>query len=379
MNTQFTFLDKSLHLIRYPQRLQHPSWQAWDSADELIIEHLENQPTSYAGTNIVILNDDFGALSCWFDDANITHQTDSFVGQKSCVINREKNQLRTDTIEYIDSLTQVPEHADWILIKIPKSRALLEHQLISLQDKIGPNTQIVAGAKAKLIQKSMLSLFEKYLGETRTSLAKKKSRLIFCSPREVIKPVKNPYPSVWKTDDGNFELTNHANVFSRGQLDLGARLLLEAIPDCNDKKVIDLGCGNGIIGLKVLADYPTSEVIFVDESFMAVESAKLNVLNNLPEAMQRCRFLVSNCLEELDSEERVDMVICNPPFHQQNTITDHIATQMFENSHWHLSTRGELRVIGNRHLDYPQKLKSIFGGYKVIDSDKRFSILLAYK
>jgi len=380
MNTQFTFMGKSLELIRFPQRMQHPSWQAWDSADELIIEHLENHPSSHSGSNIIILNDDFGALSCWFDQAHIIHQTDSYVAQRSCQINREKNKLRNDSVEYVDSLTELPEHADWVIIKIPKSRALLEHQLISLQSKIGPKTKIVAGTKAKLIQKSMLGLFEKYIGETRTSLAKKKSRLIFCEPNAASeKKATNPFPTVWKTEDQRFELINYANVFSRAQLDLGARLLLEDLPNCENKKVIDLGCGNGIIGLKILADYTDSRVIFADESYMAVASAKQNILLNLPDAIDRCEFLVSNCLDELDSDMRVDIVICNPPFHQQNTVTDHIAVQMFQDSHWHLSTRGELRIIGNRHLDYPQKLKSIFGGYKVVSSDKKFSILSAFK
>lgn len=372
-------MGKSLELIRFPQRMQHPSWQAWDSADELIIEHLENHPSSYSGSNIVILNDDFGALSCWFDTAQITHQTDSYVAQRSCEINREKNQLRADSIEYVDSLTELPSHADWIIIKIPKSRALLEHQLIGLQHKIGPDTKIVAGSKAKLIQKSMLNLFEKVIGETRTSLAKKKSRLIFCEPTLPIEKAVSPFPTVWKTENERFELTNHANVFSRAQLDLGARLLLEELPGCENKRVIDLGCGNGIIGLTILADFSDSRVIFVDESYMAVASAKQNVLVNLPDAIDRCEFVVSNCLDELDNDERVDIIICNPPFHQQNTVTDHIAVQMFQDSHWHLSTRGELRVIGNRHLDYPQKLKSIFGGYKVVSSDKKFSILSAFK
>ena len=43
MNTSLTLLDKNLQLVRYPQNLQHPSWQAWDSADEYLIEYVEQQ------------------------------------------------------------------------------------------------------------------------------------------------------------------------------------------------------------------------------------------------------------------------------------------------------------------------------------------------
>jgi 16S rRNA (guanine1207-N2)-methyltransferase/23S rRNA (guanine1835-N2)-methyltransferase len=84
-------------------------------------------------------------------------------------------------------------------------------------------------------------------------------------------------------------------------------------------------------------------------------------------------------LEALDSSTTVDVVLCNPPFHQQNTVTDHIALQMFSDAKRHLSRGGELRIIGNRHLDYPLKLKGLFGGYKVIASNAKFSILSCIK
>jgi len=41
MNTEFIFADRQFSLIRYPEKHQHVSLQAWDSADELIIEHVE--------------------------------------------------------------------------------------------------------------------------------------------------------------------------------------------------------------------------------------------------------------------------------------------------------------------------------------------------
>ena len=42
MNTEFIFADRQFSLIRYPEKHQHISLQAWDSADELVIEHIES-------------------------------------------------------------------------------------------------------------------------------------------------------------------------------------------------------------------------------------------------------------------------------------------------------------------------------------------------
>ena len=116
---------------------------------------------------------------------------------------------------------------------------------------------------------------------------------------------------------------------------------------------------------------------------MAIASAKMNIEQNMPDKLGQCEFIVSNCLEEYlssgENEATVDIVLCNPPFHQQNTITDHIALQMFKDSKRILKHAGELRVVGNRHLDYPQTIKRLFGHYKVLASDRKFSILSAIK
>lgn len=379
MNTSFQFLDKSLQLYRYPKRFAHPSWQAWDSADELLLTHISETDNHYFDAKILILNDDFGALTCWLSPANITHVSDSLVAQTACQKNLTANQLEDANVHFLDSMSSLPKAPDWLVIKIPKSLALLEYQLAQVQIIVGENTKIVAAAKAKSVQKSTLSLFEKYLGPTHTSLAKKKSRLVFSKPTLPIAVKPSPEPISWQSDDKQLTLINYANVFARQQMDIGARLLAENLPNCDGKRVVDLGCGNGIIGLTVLQNYTDCHVTFVDESYMAVASARKNIETNFSDKMSQCTFAVSNCLEHFDKQTSFDNIICNPPFHQQNTVTDHIATQMFEDSKMKLAKGGELRVIGNRHLDYPQKLKRLFGGYNVIASDRKFSVLSSNK
>jgi 23S rRNA (guanine1835-N2)-methyltransferase len=381
MKTELNFLDRTLTLLRYPAHSQHISWQAWDAADEYLIEHVEQQLANYNTHSMRIYNDDFGVLGCWFSHHQPAWFSDSFVARRATVLNLQRNHLPTQQVDLYDSIQGLARSTELVLLKIPKTTALLEQQLIDLQSCVTPRTRIIAAGKANAIQKSTLALFEKYLGPTTTSLAKKKARLIFCQPSGDIRS-KSPYPTVWNTDKPRFSITNLANVFARQQLDIGARLLLQHLPDANHKRVVDLGCGNGVLGLHLLHKYPHARVIFVDESYMAVESARCNVQHNMPEKLAQCEFLVSNCLDDfarLSDASELDIVLCNPPFHQQNAITDHIALQMFSDSKKYLKRGAELRVVGNRHLDYPQRIKQLFGSYTVVTSDRKFSILSAIK
>jgi 23S rRNA (guanine1835-N2)-methyltransferase len=384
MNTSLTLFDRNLQLVRYPQDLQHPSWQAWDAADEYLIEYVEQHFQDLQSHSISIYNDDFGALACWFADTKPLWVSDSYVAKQSCLINLQQNELPTESVTFYDSVTSVDTPADLVLLKIPKTTALLEQQLIDLQARVTPSTTVIAAGKATLIQKSTLALFEKYLGSTTTSLARKKARLIFCQPT-ACKSHASPYPSIWFTDKPRFEISNLANVFARQQLDIGARFMLEhlsKLANMDNKTVIDLGCGNGVLGLHILNQNKKTQVVFVDESYMAVASAKQNVLANLPEKESGSEFIVNNCLDDFTEKSKfseVDIVLCNPPFHQQNAITDHIAWQMFKDAKSILKKGGQLFVVGNRHLDYPNKLKRLFGSATTVTTNQKFSILSVTK
>ncbi len=384
MNTSLTLLDRNLQLVRYPQNLQHPSWQAWDAADEYLIEYVEQNIQNLPSQSLSIYNDDFGALACWFADAKPMWVSDSYVAKQSCLVNLQQNNIPIESVTFFDSVTQVDSPAELVLLKIPKTTALLEQQLIDLQTRVSSSARVIAAGKVTLIQKSTLALFEKYLGFTTTSLAKKKARLIFCQPTGR-KSHPSPYPTIWFTDKHRFEISNLANVFARQQLDIGARFMLEylsKLPDLDNKTVIDLGCGNGVLGLYILSQNKQTKVVFVDESYMAVASAKHNVLVNLPEKEHQSEFIVSNCLDDFTEKSKlseVDIVLCNPPFHQQNAITEHIAWQMFKDAKSVLQNGGQLFVVGNRHLDYPNKLKRLFGHATTVATNQKFSILSVTK
>lgn len=369
---QVELIGQSFALERFPPNAEEASLQAWDAADEYLLHQLND-----AEGVTLIFNDSFGALACALADCRPVSVTDSFIAEQATIHNLNLNGLDEDAVVFMDCLSELPASPARVLIKIPKQLALLEQQLHALRRVVTPETQIIAGAKTRDIHNSTIALFEKILGPTTTTLAWKKARLINCTftGPEV---ADAPETYNWKLEGTDWTIHNHANVFSRSGLDIGARLFLKHLPSDIEGELADLGCGNGVIGMTLLAQNPNARVLFTDESHMAVASSYMNVERNMPEALERSEFMVNNGLAGTE-HDRFDAILCNPPFHQQSTITDHIAWEMFHDARRSLKYGGELIVVGNRHLDYFRKLKKIFGNCSNVGASGKFAVLKAVK
>ena len=376
MKTDLTLYDRTLTLFRYPKR-NTETLQAWDAGDEYLIQHIEDLALP-DGQNIVVLNDNFGALSCWLSTKhNVTMMSDSVISHRATQQNIEHNQCGTITIA--TSLEAIPSDTGLVVMQIPRNNRYLTWQLSQLRKALPNHVPVVAVNKAKDIHSSTLKLFEKYLGETTTSLAYKKHRLVFSYANSPQPITVEPF-TTWSVDEHNVTLKNLANVYSGESLDQGARFMLQNLPsDDTHKHAIDLGCGNGILSVKLAQLNPNLAITCVDESFMAVASARQNLIDNIG-GKRNFHCLANNSLDGMDAAD-YDLIVCNPPFHQQQAVTDHIAAQMFCDAKHILSTGGQLLVIGNRHLGYDVKLKRLFGksNVSVVSANKKFVILQATK
>ncbi|MCF7481260.1 methyltransferase [Vibrio sp. J1-1] len=376
MKTELNLHGRSLTLHRFPLR-SNETLQAWDAGDEYLINHVEELALA-DNQHIVVINDSFGALACWFSEKHrVTLMSDSFISHKGAQQNLEINQCREVT--FLSTMDEIPADADLVLLQLPKSNRHLTWILSQLRKVLPESCPIIAVNKVKEIHTSTLKLFAKYLGETKTSLAWKKHRLVFSQANA--QPIVDVDPiTAWNVDGETIQLKNLPNVYSGESLDLGARFMLQHIPqDPNISHIVDLGCGNGVLSVKAGQLNPNARLTCVDESFMALESAKQNLLDNLGEGRD-IQCIANNCLDGFEHDS-CSLIMCNPPFHQQQTITDHIAWQMFCDSQQVLNKGGRLLVIGNRHLGYDAKLKRLFGAnnVKLVASNNKFVILQATK
>lgn len=364
-----------LRLIRQPEQQNEPL-QAFDAADEYLLNHVAEQGLP-AGSRVLILNDSFGALAISLvATMKVTSNSDSFLAIQALEKNLVLNGHAFDAVTIIPTSEPLMGPFDCVLVRVPKTLALLEEQLIRLQGQLAPNAQVIAGAMVKHLPRAAGDLLERYIGPVQASLAVKKARLLIATP-EVKERFVSPYPSRYKLDEPAIELLNHANVFCREGLDIGTRAFLPHLPkNLGAARVADVGCGNGVLAIASALNNPQAHYTLVDESFMAVQSARENW-----QAILGDREVIVRAGDGLAGQapDSLDVVLCNPPFHQQQVVGDFLAWRMFQQAREALVVGGALYIVGNRHLGYHSKLAKLFRGVEQVAATPKFVILKARK
>ncbi|MFD7645184.1 methyltransferase [Kitasatospora sp. NPDC059795] len=384
MNDSFTTAWGTFELARFPENPRE-QLRARDAADEYLLRYLKEGPEGAGPVPldgaVTVLGDRWGAISAALAGTAgpLTAITDSYLSARAITANLARNGLDPALVDVRTTQQEPPRRIDVLLVRVPKSLALLEDQLHRLAPALHENTVVLGTGMVTEIHTSTLQLFERILGPTRTSLAVRKARLIHTTPDRALTPPANPWPLRYRLPDdigvlSGRQVANQAGVFCADRLDIGTRFLLQHLPDLSDaRRIVDLGCGNGIVGTAAALTAPHAELLFVDESFQAVASAEETFRTALgPDAP--AEFLVGDALADIPTAS-VDVVLLNPPFHSHQATTDAIAWRMFTGARRVLRPGGELRVVGNRHLGYHVKLRRLFGNCRTVAGSPKFTIL----
>lgn len=366
----------TLELDRYPPT-RNPTLQPWDTADLYLLQ-------SFAGTSpdtqapVLVINDNFGTLACALAAGGyqVISWGDSFLAEQATRLNAEHNGLAPELIRFANS-QQLPDGPiSQVLLRVPKSLALLEDQLSRLRAQLTDDARLVAGAMIKHLPSSAGDLLARYAGPYQASLAWKKARLLSAVMDPALEPDVPTLTTRYPLPEGGAELLNLPGVFSRERLDLGTRVMLPSIPRVDGAvRIVDLGCGNGALGIQAAQINPEAQLTFADESHAAVASARANFNQACPQ--RDAQFVVGDGLLAAAAGS-VDLVLCNPPFHQQQVIGDEIAMRLFQQARQALAEGGELWVVGNRHLGYHVKLRKFFSQVEQVGGNSKFVVLRAH-
>ncbi|MFU9137131.1 16S rRNA (guanine(1207)-N(2))-methyltransferase RsmC [Erwinia tasmaniensis] len=170
---------------------------------------------------------------------------------------------------------------------------------------------------------------------------------------------------------GHLTVKTLPGVFSRDGLDAGSNLLLSTLKPHTKGKVLDVGCGAGVLSAMLASFSPKVRLTLTDVNAAAVEASRATLAANGLEG----EVFASNVYSDVAG--RFDMIISNPPFHDGMQTSLDAAQTLIRGAAKHLNMGGELRIVANAFLPYPAVLDEIFGSHEVLVQNGRFKVYRA--
>lgn len=175
-----------------------------------------------------------------------------------------------------------------------------------------------------------------------------------------------------KTDGGitiftqtvkNIALNFHTNdtVFSPAAIDAGTLLMLASVEFSAADKVLDLGCGYGVVGILAAKKIGADKVLMCDVSQDAVRLSTLNAAEN---GVEDVEIVQSDGFSDITKGD-FTIILSNPPYHTDFSV----AKGFIENGFRRLVVGGKMVMVTKRLEWYKNKFRAIFGGAKVETAD----------
>jgi 23S rRNA (guanine1835-N2)-methyltransferase len=358
-------------LARYPAR-SNEALQAWCSADLLLLEEVHRH--GMGDRPILAVNDAYGALSVALQPQALW--TDSALSALAVQRNAQANSRKAPPVLW--STQSPPAALELVVMRVPKSRPYFEYQLSCLARALPAGATVLAAGMDKHLSVHTAQLLERWIGPTERFRGERKARL-FRAVREDRAAAELDAFARYHCEPLDACLLSLPNVFSREQLDGGTRFLLQFIrSQPGVHSAIDLACGNGTLGLFAAKHALAQTVFFCDESAMAVASAQANAQALFPQSPERFDFYHGDGLRHF-SGEPVQLILCNPPFHQEHTVNDLAGRHLLAQCSRFLQPGGRLYLVANRHLDYASVLRREFRRVESCATDAKFTILMAQR
>jgi len=149
--------------------------------------------------------------------------------------------------------------------------------------------------------------------------------------------------------------------FSPRRIDRGTLAMLSCVDFFEGQKVLDLGCGYGVVGIIAAKMTGAEHVYMVDVDREALHLAMKNARRN---GVEGVHILESDGLDALN-ETNFDLILSNPPYHTDFSVPKKFIEKGFNR----LKIGGRMLMVTKRREWYKNKFISIFGGVWIHEVD----------
>ena len=167
----------------------------------------------------------------------------------------------------------------------------------------------------------------------------------------------------------SIKLLTDNGVFSKGGVDFGSSLMLKQIDPAGKKKILDVGCGYGVIGISLALTEPNAHVTMVDVNERAMNLSRQNASNN-----GATNVLVKESFAYQNVDDMYDLIVTNPPIRAGKKVVHEI----LEGSFKHLTDDGDLFVVIQKKQGAEsaiKKLKTLYSYVEKVAIDKGYWII----
>ena len=151
------------------------------------------------------------------------------------------------------------------------------------------------------------------------------------------------------------------SLFSPINIDKGTLAMLSVAEFSPEDKLLDLGCGYGVVGIYAAKLIGEQNVVMSDSDEKSVECAKANAELN---GVGNIQVIHSDGFKNID-ESRFTMILSNPPYHSDFSVPKHFIEKGFNR----LKIGGKIYLVTKRKDWYKNKLIAIFGGVNIDEID----------
>ena len=264
---------------------------------------------------------------------------------------------------------------DHLILTLPRSKQKLEMMLNCGRSLLPKNGSLWLAGENRTGIKSSPKYLEQWFGRVQ-----KLDSARHCSLYEALEPLtQSPFSATdyqceWRLEHDDFNLNIHSwpGVFAHGKLDDGTRLLLDQLSALRIKgRVLDFGCGSGVIAACLGVLCPEIDITMIDSDALALRSATQTIKANQIDA----QIFPSSGLNKL--QQRFDLIVTNPPFHHDDRTDVTLSMQLLQPVRNFLNPHGQLLMVVNRHIPYRKWLDRVFGRHEVLASNLKFQVLHA--